>query len=185
MPVVAAAAGAAGLAAYLNAKFHIAHDVRNESLMPKAALYAVTRTRSKRLLNYHVLEEQAARQPDHPFLVSDAAGGSSRRDWTYAQFLADVRKVANWLKNDLGVGLREIVALDGQNTPEYLMLWFGLDAIGAVPSFINCNLTSKPLLHCVTASFGAFCPCRTPCADMAAALPMPVHAVRRRDETVG
>lgn len=154
MPIAAAAAGAAGLAAYLNAKFHIAHDLGNELIPALTAVYALTRTYKKRLLNYHVLEEQAQRQPDRPFLVFDAAAAGSRRDWTYAQFLADVRKVANWLRDDLGVAVREVVALDGQNSPEYMLLWFALDAIGAVPSFINCNLTSKALVHCVTASFG-------------------------------
>ncbi|GME29288.1 AMP-dependent synthetase/ligase [Neofusicoccum parvum] len=152
LPIAAAAAGAAGLAAYLNAKFHIAHDLGNELIPPLTAVYALTRTYKKRLLNYHVLEEQAQRQPDRPFLVFDAAA-ASRRDWTYAQFLADVRKVANWLRNDLGVAVREVVALDGQNSPEYMLLWFALDAIGAVPSFINCNLTSKALVHCL-------CECR-------------------------
>ena len=50
---------------------------------------------------------------------------------------------------DLGIQKGEIVAIDGPNSPEYLMLWFALDGIGAVPSFVNCNLTGQPLLHCV------------------------------------
>ncbi|OJD36690.1 fatty acid transporter [Diplodia corticola] len=160
MPVpIAAAAAAAGAAAsaaaYLNAKYHIAHDLRGELLAPVAAAYVAMRSYKKRLLNHHVLEEQAARQPDHPFLIFNAAGGDNRREWTYAEFLHDVRRVANWLKDDLGVAVSEIVALDGENSPEYMLLWFALDAIGAVPSFINCNLTSNALVHCVT-----LCKCR-------------------------
>ncbi|KAL1630030.1 hypothetical protein SLS54_000890 [Diplodia seriata] len=161
MPIVpiaaaaAAAAAATSAAAYLNAKFHIAHDLRGELLTPVATAYILTRSYKKRLLNHHVLEEQAARQPDHPFLIFDAASAVDRREWTYAQFLRDVRRAARWLKDDLGVAVREIVALDGGNTPEYMILWFALDAIGAVPSFINCNLTSKALVHCVT-----LCECR-------------------------
>ncbi|KAF9636006.1 putative fatty acid transporter protein [Lasiodiplodia theobromae] len=158
VPIAAAAAavaGAASAAAYLNAKYHIAHDLRGELQMPMAIVYALIRARKKRLLNYHVLEEQAARQPDHPFLIFDAASGPDRREWTYAQFLRDVRRAAAWLKDDLGVAVKEIVALDGQNSPEYMILWFALDAIGAVPSFINSNLTSKALVHCVT-----LCECR-------------------------
>lgn len=155
VPIAAAAAavaGAASAAAYLNAKYHIAHDLRGELQMPMAIAYALIRARKKRLLNYHVLEEQAARQPDHPFLIFDAASGPDRREWTYAEFLRDVRRAAAWLKDDLGVAVKEIVALDGQNSPEYMILWFALDAIGAVPSFINSNLTSKALVHCVTVS---------------------------------
>ena len=50
---------------------------------------------------------------------------------------------------DLGIRKGEMVAIDGGNSPEYLMLWFGLDGIGACPSFINCHLTNQPLMHCV------------------------------------
>ncbi|KXJ93774.1 fatty-acyl-CoA synthase, partial [Microdochium bolleyi] len=50
---------------------------------------------------------------------------------------------------DLGIQRGEMVALDGLNSPEHLMLWLGLEAIGASPAFINCNLTDKPLIHCV------------------------------------
>lgn len=50
--------------------------------------------------------------------------------------------------NDLGVGIEEVVAMSGGNSPEYLLLWFALDAIGAVPSFVNWNLTGSGLVHC-------------------------------------
>lgn len=47
------------------------------------------------------------------------------------------------------------MAIDGGNSPEYLMLWFALDAIGAVTSFVNWNLTGAGLVHCakVNSSF--------------------------------
>ena len=54
--------------------------------------------------------------------------------------------------NDLGIEKRERVALDGGNSPEYLLLWMAIESIGACPSFINCNLTATPLVHCVTLS---------------------------------
>lgn len=50
---------------------------------------------------------------------------------------------------DLDVKEGEIVALDGGNTPEYLVLWYALEGIGAVPSFVNNNLTGKSLIHCI------------------------------------
>ena len=49
--------------------------------------------------------------------------------------------------NDLGVKVGEVVAIDGGNSPEYLMLWFALDAIGASISYINWNLTGTGLVH--------------------------------------
>ena len=42
------------------------------------------------------------------------------------------------------------VAMDFTNKPALIFVWIGLLCIGAVPALINFNLTSKPLLHCVT-----------------------------------
>lgn len=71
------------------------------------------------------------------------------REWTYRRFWEDVTRVGLWLMNDLGIQRGDIVAVDGGNSPEYIMVWFGLEANGAVPAFVNCNLTSTPLVHSV------------------------------------
>lgn len=148
VPLVAAgAAGTAAVAAYLNAKFHIAYDLKNGrgGLSPSQGLLDLIESgvEKKRVLLYHVLEDQALRnRPDHPFLVFEG------RTWSYKEFFDGVVRVGNWLMNDLGVGIEEVVAMDGGNSPEYLLLWFALDAIGAVPSFVNWNLTGSGLVHC-------------------------------------
>ncbi|KAF2090334.1 fatty-acyl-CoA synthase [Saccharata proteae CBS 121410] len=159
---LAAVASVVGIGAYLNAKFHIGHDLRYKDLSRNAQHvenYFQSRASKSRLLIWHVLEEHAAVRPHHPFLVFDAAS-PERREWSYAQFVDSVNRVGSWLIEELGIEVGEIVALDGGNSPEYLMLWFALDAIGAVPSFINCNLTSKGLVHCVQ-----ICKCRYLLAD--------------------
>lgn len=66
--------------------------------------------------------------------------------------------MGNWLIDDLGIQVDEVVAMDGGNSPGYLMLWFALDAIGAVPSFVNWNLTGTGLVHCVKVSLLISCP---------------------------
>ena len=99
------------------------------------------------MLMYHVFEDQATGpNANNTFLVFED------RSWTYKQFFAEIVKVGNWLRKELGVKQQEIVALDGGNSPEYLMLWFGLEAIRACPAFINCNLTAGSLVHCVKLS---------------------------------
>lgn len=70
------------------------------------------------------------------------------KTWTYKQFFDDFTRVGNWLIG-LGIEVGELVAVDGGNSPEYLLMWFALDAIGACPSFINCNLKGASLEHCV------------------------------------
>jgi acyl-CoA synthetase (AMP-forming)/AMP-acid ligase II len=102
----------------------------------------------RRLLNYHVFEDHALRnQPNHPFLIFEG------KTWTYREFFDCIMRVGNWLIKDLRIEVNEVVAIDGGNCPEYLMLWFALDAIGAVPSFVNWNLTGAGLTHCAKVSY--------------------------------
>lgn len=53
---------------------------------------------------------------------------------------------------DLGVQKGEMVALNGPNSPEYLMLWFALEAVGARVSYVNWNLTGTALAHSIKVS---------------------------------
>lgn len=147
VPILAGAAGASAVAAYLNAKFHIVHDYKNArgGLAPSQEVtdFITDRVIRKRVLTYHVFEDHALRsQPNHPFLIFEG------KTWTYKEFFDCIIRVGNWLMNDLGIGVEEVVAINGGNSPEYLMLWFALDAIGAVSSFVNWNLTGAGLVHC-------------------------------------
>ncbi|KAH8819134.1 fatty acid transporter protein [Xylogone sp. PMI_703] len=153
---VAATAGALALSAYLDAKLHIRHDVRSLTghRSPLDALrYITERIKKDRLLQYHILEEHLQNPDcaDRVFLIYPTDG----RKWTYKQFYEDVNRAANWLLKEYGIEKGEMVALDGPNSPEYLILWFALDALGACPSYINCNLTKATLTHCVK-----LCKCR-------------------------
>ena len=46
----------------------------------------------------------------------------------------------------------DIVAVDFTNKPTFLFLWLGLLCIGAVPAFMNSNLSSTSLMHCISIS---------------------------------
>lgn len=147
MPILAGAAGASALGAYLNAKYHLVHDYKNARgglTPPPDVVEMITKAViRKRVLNYHVFEDQALRNiPNQPFLMFEG------KTWTYKEFFDCIIRVGNWLMNDLGIGVEEVVAIDGGNSPEYYMLWFALDAIGAVPSFVNWQLTGAGLVHC-------------------------------------
>jgi acyl-CoA synthetase (AMP-forming)/AMP-acid ligase II len=135
---------------YINAKYLLWNDLKAGTMSNRTAdaiRFVNERYNSQQMLMYHFFEEHATGpRGKNLFLMFEG------REWTYAQFYADLQRVGNWLMNDLGVKQNEIVALDGGNSPEFLMLWFALDGIGACPAFINCNLTSKPLVHCVQLS---------------------------------
>ena len=102
-----------------------------------------------RLMTFYILEDQALhKRPDQLFLIFE------NQTWTYLEFYRCLLRVGNWLLKDLGIRRGEIVALDGGNSPEYMMLWFALEGIGAIPSFVNNNITGQSLVHCIKV-----CPC--------------------------
>lgn len=53
---------------------------------------------------------------------------------------------------ELGVRPGDIVAFFLTNSPEFLMAWLGLWAIGCAPAMINFNLSGDALLHCLKVS---------------------------------
>lgn len=133
----------------MNAKHHILHDLRSSTLTGNSAAavaYVTAQVAKQQLLTYDVFAERASQQPSHPFLIFEG------RTWTYQDFFEAVNKVGRWLSEELGVKCGEIVAVDGGNSPEYLMLWFALDGLGAAPSFINWNLTGGALVYSVKVS---------------------------------
>ena len=82
-----------------------------------------------------LVDERARTTPDAPFVVfDDLEGGVSMR--TYGGFARDVNRTARVL-GDLGVGRGDRVMLLLENCPEFLDLWFGAAAVGAVAVPVN------------------------------------------------
>ncbi|KAI0172552.1 fatty acid transporter [Hypoxylon sp. FL1284] len=145
----AGAVGGAAFAAYLNARFHIRRDLAAGSNKARTALltmHMAKQFQSGKTHLYNAVEDRANGPMGHlTFLVFEG------RELTCMEFYKALQPVGNWLL-DLGVEKGDMVALDGGNSVEYLLLWFALEAIGATVAFINCNLTGKALVHCVKLS---------------------------------
>ncbi|OAG41784.1 hypothetical protein AYO21_04019 [Fonsecaea monophora] len=145
--MAAVVAGSLAAAAYLDARYLIRHDLSSDSparARQRSLQFISKRFRQGKPLVYHLIEDHAlGPNADNLFLIFED------RAFSYKHFFHDIQRVANWLMKDLGIKRHEIVALDGENSPEYLLIWFGLEAIGACPSFINYNLTAAALIHCV------------------------------------
>src|SRR5262249_60442693 len=96
-----------------------------------------------------LLDELAARQPDHEFIV----GGGERL--SYAETRARARRLARGLR-DLGVMRGERVALLMNNRPEWLLVDFAGTMLGAtlVPMSAWCRPGEPECWrnHCETAS---------------------------------
>src|SRR5215470_16090640 len=99
-----------------------------------------------------LLDELAARQPDHEFVV----GGGERL--SYAETRARARRLARGLR-DLGVRRGEMVALLMNNRPEWLLVDFAVTMLGA--TLVPISTWSRPreleyvLNHCQAATLVA------------------------------
>ncbi|KAI1351124.1 fatty-acyl-CoA synthase [Xylaria sp. FL0043] len=148
--IVGAAIGAVAVGMYLDARFLIRNDLRQGSRKLNMMLtmrYIAKQARENKLLTYTVFEDRAGTpEGDNVCLIFEG------RQWTYTEFYNAIQPVANWLLKDLGIKKDEIVALDGGNTPEYLLIIFALEAIGASSALLNCNLTGNALVHSVKLS---------------------------------
>ncbi|KAL7620926.1 long-chain fatty acid transporter fat1 [Parahypoxylon ruwenzoriense] len=145
--IAGAVAGGAALAAYLDARFHIRNDYRlsnGRTQMERSMKIVAEKIKNGKMLHYNTLEDRAGTpMGDSIFLVFEG------REWTYSEFYKALQPVGNWLMKDLGVKKGEMVALDGGNSLEYLLIMFALEAIGASVALINYNLTAQALVHCV------------------------------------
>ncbi|KAI3321461.1 fatty-acyl-CoA synthase [Xylariaceae sp. AK1471] len=148
--ITGAAVGALAASMYLDARFLIRNDLRqgNKKIsMMLAMRYFAQKTRENKLLIYNIFEDRAdTPEGNNLFLIFED------QQWTYKEFYHAIQPVANWLLKDLGIKKGEIVALDGGNTPEYILLQLALEAIGATSALLNCNLTGNALAHSVKLS---------------------------------
>jgi acyl-CoA synthetase (AMP-forming)/AMP-acid ligase II len=145
--VAAAIAGSLATAAYLDARFLIRRDLRVGSIArnnKNAAKFVAEQFAKDKGLIYDIFEEHAlGKNADNIFLIFED------KTWTYRQFYNDVQRVGNWLLKDLKVQRNEMLALDGPNSPEYIMILLAVNAIDACSAYINCNLTATPMVHSV------------------------------------
>lgn len=134
--------------AYLNAKFSISYDWSLVSSLVKLLLRLRWGEYRDRLNLFYVLENnaQSPKTANHPFIVYNG------RTWTFRETYEMALRYGAYLKKTYGVKPREIVAMDFMNSSTFIFIWLGLWSIGAVPAFINYNLTGKPLTHSVKAS---------------------------------
>ena len=69
-----------------------------------------------------------------------------------AMTYGELDRLANQVANHfaaLGVRQGDVIALDMENRPLYVAIWYGLAKLGAVTALVNTNLTGAPLAHCL------------------------------------
>lgn len=139
---------AASILAYLNARLSISYDAKLIGALVKSLARSRYAAWKSRLNLFYMLEHHAhaAGTKDHPLLVFNG------HTWTFHEAYLTAMRYGTWLKTAHGVKPKDIVAIDFMNSPTFIFLVLGLWSIGAVPAFINYNLTGKPLMHSVRVS---------------------------------
>lgn len=96
---------------------------------------------------FSILERNAQTIPSVPSIYY--APSSSQETW--ASTYTTVLRLARFF-HDLGVKPMDVVAINYTNKPTLLHMWLALSSLGAVPAYINYNLSGERLEHCIRVS---------------------------------
>ncbi|KAK6533780.1 hypothetical protein TWF694_002710 [Orbilia ellipsospora] len=146
MATAAIALGVPAIASYLDARYHISRDLHLVSCITVARIQAAFREKRDRVSAFYVLEENAQKFPERPWLWFQG------REWKYGEGFEIVKRYGNWLRDECGVKKGDVVAIDFMNSPQMVFVWMGLWSVGATPAFYNYNLSGDSLVHVVKVS---------------------------------
>ncbi|RWA08639.1 hypothetical protein EKO27_g6465 [Xylaria grammica] len=135
------AATAAGLT-YLDGKYHIRQDLSMRRAQGKGTKMFQKAVREKRISPYYFFERYAQAQPSEECIWWH--GGSYTWDAAYSR----ANQYAHFFLAQ-GVKPNDLVSFFMVNSPDFVLAWMGLWAIGAAPALINHNLSQQALLHCL------------------------------------
>lgn len=68
---------------------------------------------------------------------------------TYRELYNEVLRMSFILHHDYGIAKGDVVTMFFMNKPLFIIIWLALWNLGATPTFVNYNLTSNPLVHCI------------------------------------
>lgn len=94
-----------------------------------------------------LLDQWVERQPDSTFVVWAPFDGAERR-WSYAELAGDARRFAAGL-HARGVGVGDFVLMHLDNSPDFLIAWFGCCYLGAVPVTTNTRSVAENVRYFV------------------------------------
>ncbi|KAK7753056.1 long-chain fatty acid transporter fat1 [Diatrype stigma] len=145
IPLAVSIPAAAAALSYLDAKSGFWYDRKLLRGGIRALWQSNYRQWKDRCNLFYRLEQRAQEKSsaNRPFLLHND------RTWTYAQAYDMALRYGTYFKDTLGVKPKDVVAINLQNSDHFVLVVFGLWSIGAKPAFINYNLTSDPLVHCV------------------------------------
>ncbi|MBN3294285.1 S27A6 protein, partial [Polypterus senegalus] len=91
-----------------------------------------------------VFVRRARTQPDKPFIIYEGEVHS------YGDVERRSNKVAQVLLSEGRLNKGDTIALLMSNEPDFICVWFGLAKLGCVAAFLNFNIKSRAILHCLS-----------------------------------
>jgi acyl-CoA synthetase (AMP-forming)/AMP-acid ligase II len=148
IPLSLALPAAATTLAYLNARWSLSYDLNLLKGLLKMSAKSRIAERGDRLNLFYTLEAYALdpKTADNDFIVYNG------RTTTFHETYITALCYGAWFKTVHGIKRKEIVAIDFMNSSTFIFMLLGLWSIGAVPAFINYNLSGKPLTHSIRTS---------------------------------
>ena len=145
----AAVAGTAALSAWLNAKYHIYKDLSHIYYQRRGARYQEEVKRQNKINIWGSFTENAQKFTDRDCIwYSDPATTPPVvYSYTWREAYEYACRCAQWFL-EAGVKPGDCVGFYLQNSPELVLGWMGLLAIGCYPAMINYNLVGGALVHC-------------------------------------
>lgn len=154
----------------LDAKYHVKEDlslIQNVARKVIPYFYRVSRGRAS---FWYAFESSAKKYPKNrvvvfprpkanpPPIKKDDEGYPiyddqfSLESYTYEELYAMILRFSYILKNDYGITSKDTIGVDCMNKPLFIIIWFALWNIGALPAFLNYNIKDKPMVHCLKIS---------------------------------
>lgn len=132
----------------MNARWRLPEDARSLRALVGSALAFKRREKNDRINSFYVLEEHATdpKRADKPFIIHQT------QQWTFKQTYDTVLRYAGWLHNTHNVTKGEFVAINMMNSPHFLFTALAIWSLGAIPAFINYNLTGDGFTHSIRTS---------------------------------
>ncbi|XP_051972568.1 long-chain fatty acid transport protein 6 [Xyrauchen texanus] len=119
------------------------YDLMYYAKLRRVGRAMMARMKSGVITYLQCFELQARRIPHKPFLVCE--------EQVLAYRDVDVRanRFANVFKSHCGLKHGDVVALLMSNEADFICVWFGLCKLGCEVAFLNFNIKSQSLLHCL------------------------------------
>ena len=153
--MIPAAVAVALLGTWLDAKYSIISDIEQIRCMKRQQAYWQYLCKihgDSDWSYYHTIHcTYGKNEYDEALLFED-------RSWTYAQFRGEVGRLALAFQK-LGIGNRTVVGMYINNSPEFMITWWALYKLGAIPAPINTSITEEPFRHCFRVSSSEYLVC--------------------------